>query len=144
MKTRLAFNVVSWCLFGLSVVANAGEKPTPDQQRVQMLIKLLASTNTAPEEPIHSFPPNYSRDAQVVVYLAIQQLLAEGSIAFDVLIENSNDKHYCYTYAAPDSEYNRTVGEACVLIVVGNVRCYAREIHIITEEQRYLGPDLLV
>ena len=93
------------------------------------------------ERSLGSFPQGYDRNAQVVVYLAIQQLLAEGSTGFDTLIEHFNDKRYSYTYAAPDGEYNRTVGEACGLIMMRCIKCYHNEIHIITEEQFRLAPD---
>jgi len=77
----------------------------------------------------------------VIVYLAILQLLAEGDTAFETMIEHSGDKRFSYTYAAPDGEYNCTVGEACVLIMVRCIKCYRNEIHIISEEQRDLPPN---
>ncbi len=119
----------------------ASPASTPDEQRIRVLVELLASKNSLSGRQAESFPKGYDRNAQVVVYLTIQQLLAEGSTGFDVLIEHFNDKRYSYTYATPDGEYNRTVGEACSSIMVRCINCYNNEIHIITEEQFRLGPD---
>jgi len=90
---------------------------------------------------MESVPQDYDRNAQVVVYLAIQQLLAEGSTGFDTLIEHFNDKRYSYTYAAPDDQYNSTVGEACGLIMTRCIKCYQNGIHFITEDQFQLAPN---
>ncbi len=86
---------------------------TMQRQRIRVIVELLASKNAAPRMGSDGFPPSYDRNAQVVVYLASQQLLNEGSAAFDILIEHLNDKRYSYTQAEPDSDYNRTVGDVC-------------------------------
>ena len=126
----------------LQDAANAASPAqTPDEQRIRVLVELLASKNTVSGRNLESFPQGYDRNAQVVVYLAIQQLLAEGSTGFDTLIEHFNDKRYSYTYAAPDGEYNMTVDVACELIMTRCIKCYHNEIHIITEDQFRLAPD---
>jgi hypothetical protein len=119
----------------------AGATPTPDQQRIRVLAELLASKNAVCGTQCDRFPKGYDRHAQVVVYLAIQQLLAEGPAGFDTLIEHFKDGRYCYTYAAPDDNYNATVGGTCALIMTLCIRCYANEIHVITDEQFTLPPD---
>ena len=80
MKSRFAY-VVNFLLFiGLQDAANAvSPAPTPDEQRIRVLVELLASKNTVSGRTLESFPQGYDRNAQVVVYLATQQLLAEGS-----------------------------------------------------------------
>jgi hypothetical protein len=142
MKSRFA-HVVTFLLFTcLQDGANAASPaPTPDEQRIRVLVELLASKNTVSGRNLESLPQGYDRNAQVVVYLAIQQLLAEGSTGFDTLIEHFNDKRYSYTYAAADDQYNRTVGWACSLIMMRCITCYDYEIHFITEDQFHLAPD---
>ncbi len=142
MKPTFGY-VVTFLLFTcIQDAANAASPaPTPDQQRIRVLVELLASKNTVSGREMESVPQGYDRNAQVVVYLAIQQLLAEGSTGFDILIEHFNDKRYSYTYAAPDDQYNATVGVVCTLIMIRCINCYYEEIHLITEEQYRLGPD---
>lgn len=142
MKPRFAY-VVAFLLFTClqDAAYAASPAPTPDEQRIRVLVELLASKNTVSGESLDHFPQGYNRNAQVVVYLTIQQLLAEGSTGFDTLIKYFDDKRYSYTYAAPDGEYNRTVGEACSLIMLRCIKCYNNEIHIITEDQFHLAPD---
>jgi hypothetical protein len=118
----------------------ASPAPTPDQQRIRALVELLASKNTVTGKNLDQFPKGYDKNAQVVVYLAIQQLLAEGSTAFDTLIEHFNDERYCYTFAAPDDNYNTTVGDACASIMLRCIKCYSGEIYTISEEQYDLLP----
>jgi hypothetical protein len=142
MKSRFAY-VVTFLLFTcVQDRASAGSPAaTADEQRIRVLVGLLASKNAVSGRDIDSFPKGYDRNAQVVVCLAIQQLLAEGSTGFDTLIEHFNDKRHSYTWAAPDGEYNTTVGDACTLIMVRCIKCYYNEIHLITEEQYHLEPD---
>ena len=140
MKSRFAHVVIFLLFTCLQDCVNAASPaPTPDQQRIRVLVELLASKNTVSGNK--SFPPGYDRNAQVVVYLAIQQLLAEGATGFDTLIEHFNDNRYSYTYAAADGEYHCTVGDACSLIMMRCIKCYHHEIHIITEDQFHLAPD---
>jgi hypothetical protein len=142
MKSRFAISVTFLLFTCLQDGADAaGLAPTPDQQRIRVLVELLASKNTVSGRTMESVPQGYDRNAQVIVYLAIQQLLAEGSPAFDTLIEHFNDKRYSYTYAAPDDQYNETVGGACTGIMVQCVKCYSCQIHFITDEQFRLAPD---
>ena len=98
----------------LSSVDASDSVPTSDQHRIRVLVEALASKNIAPG--LGDLPKNYDKNAQVVVYLAVQQLLAEGSAAFDILIEHFNDKRYAYTDQCPDGNYDRTVGDVCRMI----------------------------
>jgi hypothetical protein len=143
MKTRTATIVALMLLTApQSTAFSDSPQADGDQQRIRVLVELLASKNKLAGRSLGGgFPRDYDRNAQAVVYLAIQQLLAEGSTAFDVLIEHRGDNRYCYTYAAPDSEYNSTVGEACVGIMMRCVWCYSGEIYYITTEQNDLAPD---
>lgn len=141
MEPRFAY-VGAFLLFICLQDAADASPPTPDEQRIRVLVELLASKNTVSGRDLFGgFPQGYDRNAQVVVYLAIQQLLAEGSTAFDTLIEHFDDKRYSYTYAAPDGEYNSTAGEACGSIMVRCIKCYRDEVHFITEEQFRIEPD---
>ena len=96
--------------------------------------------NKAPES--YPFPASYDENAQVVVDLAIQQLLAEGSAGFDTLIEHFNDHRYSYSYAAPDEVCPETVGTVCRSIMWRCIKCYDNEIHYIASEQWNLSPNL--
>jgi hypothetical protein len=142
MKSRFA-PVVAFLFFTLlqDGATAAPPAPTPDQQRIRVLVELLASKNTVSETSRHTWPDGYDRNAQVVVYLAIQQLLAEGATGFDMLLEHFNDKRYCYTEAYPDDDCNITVGSACSSIMVRCIKCYNYQIHVITNEQFGLEPD---
>ena len=111
-----------------------------DEHRIRVLVERLASKNKAPES--YPFPASYDENAQVVVYLAIQQLLAEGSAGFDTLIEHFNDHHYSYSYAAPDEVCPETVGTVCQSIMWRCIKCYDNEIHYIASEQWNLSPNL--
>jgi len=120
-------------------VEAADSVPTAEQQRIRVLVEALASKNIAPgSDPL---PKNYDKNAQVVVYLAIQQLLAEGSAGFDILIAHFNDKRYSYTDKCPDDNYDRTVGDVCHMIVCRCAECYDCEIHLITRDQFNLYLD---
>jgi hypothetical protein len=141
MKSRSAQVAVFVFLACLQAGADAAEsKSSPDQQRIRVLVNLLASKNTVSGRSIDQFPKHYDRNAQVVVYLAAQQLLAEGATAFDTLIEHLDDKRYSYTYAAADAEYNKTVGDVCCEIMLRCIKCYCNELYYITNEQFNLEP----
>jgi hypothetical protein len=141
MKSRFARVAVFLLLTCLQAGADTAKpKPSPDQQRIGVLVNLLASKNAVSGRSIHQFPKDYDRNAQVVVYLAAQQLLAEGATAFDALIEHRDDNRYSYTYAAADAEYNKTVGDVCFEIMLQCIKCYSNEIYYITNEQFDLEP----
>ena len=142
MKPRLAYVVTCLLVTCLQDATNAASPaPTPDQQRIRVLVELLASKNTVSGEDPDHFPKDYDRNAQVVVYLAIQQLLSEGSTAFDTLIEHFDDLRYSYTDAAPSDSRKIKVGEVCVWIMMRCINCYSDEIYRITNEQHALDPD---
>lgn len=112
------------------------------QERIRFLIKTLGSKNAKPpgRGPIVRFSNNYSREAQAVVYLAIQQLLQEGSATFDILIEHFDDPRYSYSYDAPSGVFHMTVGDACHSIVERSVICYEMMIHLISSDQNHVIP----
>jgi hypothetical protein len=118
-------------------VANDDFMKGADQKRVRVLVELLASKNkvNSARFPVYPLPADYDENAQVVVYLAIQQLLAEGATGFDTLVEHLNDKRYSYTFAYPDDEKDMTVGNVCGSIIVRCVNCYQYEIHYIHNDQ---------
>ena len=85
-----------------------------------MLIELLASKNQAPlkGQRGHAYmeaepPAGYSKRDQVIVFLAIQQLLQEGDNAFDSLMDHLEDKRYSVSYDSPSGIFDSTVGSIC-------------------------------
>jgi hypothetical protein len=130
---------------GLQAVAPSA-KETRD--RVRYLINVLASKNTAPaikgnprmgEDAVIRFSKKYDKSLQVPVYLALQQLLAEGEGAFDLLLAHTGDNRYSFSVNSI-SDYNVTVSEACRSIVWRNILCFEPELHILTRSQFGLYP----
>ena len=110
------------------------------KKRVEYLIELLASKNAAPEiqgnaeegdDPTVRFGEKYSKTAQVAVYLAAQQLLAEDEFVIGMLIEHFADKRYSYSVNAYHDD-NLTVGEACSNIVERKIYSFESELIRIT------------
>jgi hypothetical protein len=137
MRSSLLILIVGACVWrcGLS-------RAEEDQlARVRKLVENLASKNSRPEGelkenvPIERFSKDYKPEAQAVVYKAIEQLLQEGSGAFDVLVEHFNDRRYSYTSASPSGDYNRSVGTVCQIVVDRCIRCYVNEIPLISRDQ---------
>jgi hypothetical protein len=132
-----SFNVIGL----LCVVVNTAwaYDPSPAGQpsgRIQCLIDKLASTNAAPDTGSpHIFAEGYDRNAQVCVYLAIQQLLREGSLSFDLLVRHFDDQRYSHTAEFPAEYGNRTVGATCEIIMRDTVLFYERDIDMFTDEQ---------
>jgi len=132
--------------------------PGDPRDRVKYLIEMLASKNPAPvikRKPIEPFDVwaqdtiefslKHDTALQVTVYLALQQLLAEGDAAFDQLLAHTNDKRYSFTVEryAPGpfhTRYNYSVSDACELIVECNVRPFEPELHFLTKGQNRLYP----
>jgi hypothetical protein len=108
------------------------------QKRIETLIEMLASKNEAPTPKRNHLdvPQGYERQAQAVVYLAIQQLLAEGSEAFDLLIQHLEDARYSHSYESIQGDFNRNVGAVCDDILVRSVECYEFEIDLISWDQQ--------
>jgi hypothetical protein len=125
------------CLHDSAKAADPSKKA--DEHRIRVLVELLASKNKPPKS--YPFPASYDKNAQVIVYLAIQQLLAEGSVGFDTLIGHFNDTRYSYTFALPDDECPETVGMVCQSIMWRCIECYGNEIHYIASEQWELSPE---
>lgn len=113
---------------------------------MRYLVELLASKNSQPEQDDQRLivPENYDKNHQAVVYLAIQQLLAEGADAFDVLLEHRDDKRYCYSYESPQGRFSLRVGRVCTAIVRRNVAPYEGKLRSISGAQRnvYPGPHV--
>lgn len=89
-----------------------------EKSRVETLVGLLASKNKAPKErgPLVTpsrAPPGYDTKDQLLVFLAIQQLLQEGDEAFDELIAHVDDRRYCISYSVADGGYHFSVGIVC-------------------------------
>ncbi|WP_254513263.1 hypothetical protein [Anatilimnocola floriformis] len=109
-------------------------------KRIKLLIERLASPNPAPVmddpefESVAKFPANYDRNRQVDVYLATQQLLAEGELALDLLLANPQDNRYSYTMHGV-SDHNYSVSVACDLIAYRIILCFEGEMNVISRSQ---------
>jgi hypothetical protein len=112
------------------------------QQRIGILVEMLASKNAAPEGKYGdlTYPKNYDKSKQAIIYLAIQQLLGEGSAAFDILINHVADKRHSYVDEAGNGEWSVSVGDVCVRIMARNINCYECEIYSITMDQDKIDP----
>ena len=98
-----------------------------DLDRIGTLIELLASTNKVLEERHRrslELPPGYSKKDQVIVFLAIQQLLQEGSEAFDSLAGHFGDERYSMSVDTPSGIRHYSVGTVCWKIMEVNIYCY--------------------
>src|SRR5258708_1372649 len=87
-------------------------------KRIKHLIGMLASRNAAPrivgdpgkgEDAEITFEKTYDTNLQVPVYLAMQQLLAEGEAALELLRANANDARYSLSINSINDS-NLTVG----------------------------------
>jgi hypothetical protein len=119
------------------VAARADDNGTDgiQKQRVRYLVNRLASKNPSPEENALALPKNYDKDSQVGVYLAVQQLLHEGSAAFDTLIQHSKDDRYSHTFEEPSGFFNRSVGVTCQMIMRNIVLAHEKKIHFFAADQ---------
>ncbi len=136
---------VSLCLvivIGVNVnIATAQVIDDPGkEERIRVLVELLASKNPAPKrrEGEIRVPENYDRNAQVIVFLAIQQLLVEGADAFEVLLAHQEDERYSFSFHGVQGDGNLSVAGACHWIVKQSVECYASEIHYLTRDQDFV------
>jgi hypothetical protein len=144
MNARISQSLIP--LLGLLAVAippvfadEEGEDETT--KRISHLIGMLASRNAPPkivgdpckgeEAEIH-FDKTYDKNLQVPVYLAMQQLLAEGEDAFDQLLKHGDDKRYCLSVNSLNDK-NITVGEVCQRIFGANIRPWSGEIRFLTK-----------
>jgi hypothetical protein len=154
MKARIWHTLIP--LLGVLPVAAppllASEKPHRKiTKRITHLIGMLASRNPAPKiigddgreirgKPTGLivravFDKSYDRDVQVSVYLAMQQLLAEGEVALDLLCKHEDDKRYCLTIRSMEDPENETVGTICRRIFWANILPFKDELHFITKAQ---------
>lgn len=131
----------------------SGRDEAPDREdlaRVKYLIEMLASKNKAPvvrgdhrrgdDEDI-SFPKDYDKSLQVPVYLAVQQLLAEGEMALDLLFAHAGDKRYSFSVNSGNMDYNASVSQACAMIAEEIFFPFDREIHYITRSGQGAHPN---
>ena len=136
----------------------AGEKPDRETtKRITHLIGMLASRNPAPkiigdvsrreirgnpmgEIALAVFDKSYDSDLQVSVYLAMQQLLAEGEVALDLLLKHEDDKRYCLTIESMGDAENETVGTICMRIFWANIFPFEDELHFMTKDQYGVYP----
>lgn len=154
MKTAVLHIVIP--ILGLLPVSGppllAGEKPHRETtKRITHLINMLASRNPAPKligddgreirgKPMGDmvravFHKSYDRDLQVSVYLAMQQLLAEGEVALDPLLKHADDKRYCLTISSMGDAENQTVGTICTGIFWAHILPFKEEMHFMTKAQ---------
>lgn len=122
--------------------------PDRSRQRVKTLIEQLASTNEAPpirgnarrgEDQTIRFPESYDKSRQVLVYSAIQSLLAEEDVAINVLLEHGEDLRYSYSVNSY-IDYNVTVGEACRTIAEAMLIGFENELQVVSRSQFGIFP----
>jgi hypothetical protein len=145
-----AFVGVISCYCAMLPKAKGGEQDHQEsQKRIAYLIEMLASKNAAPpilgdasegDDQVVGFPENYDKSLQVPVYLATQQLLAEGEVAFDQLLAHLEDKRYSFSVNSLN-DYNNDVSDACEEILWRIVLGYESELHVITRLQFGLYPS---
>ena len=116
--------------------------------RVKYLIEMLASKNSAPPirgdmggDQFIEFPKGYDKSLQVPVYLAAQQLAAEGEAALEPLIAHTGDKRYSFSVTS-SSDFNRTVSDACEMLARTILTGFQDDLHYITRSQFDLYPKL--
>ena len=70
-------------------------------------------------------PSGYRMEDQIVVYLAIQDLLQERDVAIDLLAHHLGDTRYSITFgSAEDDATHRSVGGVCTSIIAAYIWCY--------------------
>jgi hypothetical protein len=160
MKARICHILIA--LLGVLPVADppllAGEKPDRETtKRITHLINMLASQNPGPkiigdesrreirgkprgEIALAVFAKSYDKDVQVSVYLGMQQLLAEGEAALDLLAKHADDRHYCLTMLSMEDAENNTVGTICTRIFWANILPFKDELHFMTKAQNLVYP----
>jgi hypothetical protein len=140
-------------LVGLLAVAvaplSADEKPDRETtERITHLIGMLTSRNPAPKivdmggYAEATLDKAYDKNLQVPVYLAMQQLLAEGDAALELLLRHEDDKGYCLSVTNCDYDENRTVGFICMRIFWANIRPFGDDLHFMTKGGRGEYPIL--
>ena len=149
VKRLVAIGVTATAILTVHPVARGDDGQAKESAaRIGHLIKLLASRNQAPkikgdaslgDDPEIRFGAQYDRLAQVPVYLALNQLLAEGEGAFDLLLQHERDQRYSFSVNSYH-DYNVSVGQACQMIVERNILCFEPEIEVITRSQFGLYP----
>ncbi len=132
--------VMSFFLVAPSMLAQ--EVDRIQQARVKYLIKQLQSKNDEPDETesggLHR-QKYYKLEAQVPVYFAMHQLLAEGPAACDELVLNLKNAGYSYTFDGQPRPSSFSVGENCERLFDLIINCYRPELHLISTEQLELG-----
>lgn len=151
MQRTVLIRLVCCVLGALALAGRAESREIEDPgkaERINALVERLASKNPAPTSRAGNLrvPVDYDKNAQVIVYLASQQLLAEGADAFDILIAHFKDDRYSYSYESPTGTFNTTVGKVCHRIMARCIECYEFELHLISRDQYavylFRNPDL--
>ena len=148
MRTILL--IFAFLLFEHALHAQQPIDAMPDRtrKRVEILIEQLASRNNTPpilgnarrgEDQTIRFPESYDKSRQVLVYNAIQTLLAEDDAAIDLLLEHEEDPRYSYSVNSY-VDYNVTVGEACRTIAEAMLIGFENELHVVSRSQFGLFP----
>jgi hypothetical protein len=159
MKARIFSSLIP--LLGVLAVSPrlfADEKPDREStKRITHLIDMLASRNRAPKivgdiskreirgKPMGEiaqadFDKSYNSNLQVPVYLALQQLLAEGEPALDLLLRHQDDKRYCLSVHSIEDDENVTVGFICSRIFWAHIFPLNSELHFMTKDQYGVYP----
>lgn len=123
------------------------------KKRVAYLIDMLASKNKAPKivgddsgkeiegKPMGEiakakFDKSYNSDLQAPVYLAMQQLLAEGDIAtLDLLRKHKDDNRYSLTIISIENAKNKTVGDISTRVFHAHIFPCKDEMWFMTKDQ---------
>lgn len=152
MKRYLVLMAVAFIGWGNPASAvNLDEEPRrEDLARVEYLIGMLVSRNPAPvvkgnvrlgDDQTLVFPKDYDKSLQVPVYLAAQQLLAEGETALGPLLTHVEDGRYSFSVNHSNTDYNVSVSGACEMIANRIILAFDPELHFITRSQGRAYPS---
>ncbi len=152
MSAGLVLVVFGIGLGGSGEALGEGEARTADREgpaRVAYLIEMLASRNAPPsivgdagmgEDETITFRKPYDKALQVPVYLAAQQLLAEGEPALDLLLHHRSDDRYSFSLNQGSTDRNVSVSGACRMIAERIILPFEPELHEMTRDQFEIGP----
>jgi len=130
---RLSWFVVAIVAFPI-LPSYGAEQSAPSDQEIKVLVDRLASRNPRPitshEDrdmgPDYRLPPGFESEKQLPVRDAYSQLRKLGILAFPMLIERWDDKHYSVTASNQLSGWcrNYSVGEVCQMIIYDYLQPY--------------------
>ncbi|HEY3968734.1 MAG TPA: hypothetical protein VGM05_29570 [Planctomycetaceae bacterium] len=122
-------------LFVLAVGAvGLRTRATADEQadEIERLIDALASTNKAPKQRGQDgglgldYPPEYDKNAEVVVKHAGDKLIAHGATAFPALFEHLDDRRFSHVDEGANGFATAAVGAACGSIIACQLEIYEK------------------